>query len=612
MKYLGTAIFAGGVAGSSILLGLGSAASLATMTALFCVGSAAGSLRLDLRTLMGMAPAMFFVVAAPRVLGEYSHALEIVLLVSIMFGVGFLPALGVRFSIVPLGLGMASLFGYGLQLTGAVTVWQAIAAAPVGIAAAAIYRVVTGWRDPGRPMRYLLADALVSSDPESLPRVAQLALADTPTRWITAVLAGTLRYRTALTALEDRPPTALSSASDIQPFLRSAKAEAARLADLIRGRDDVGVRAAVSVAQIENVGFTDDRYLITAVRTGLEAVHTAAVERDQSTTEIPASMRRTAMLTRARAALTWQSIRFRHAVRLAVGMGTALLVAELRPGDPFTVVFLTATFMIMQPSFQDTVRKAGERITGSLVGAAALTVAVWTLPTSALPALGFAALLVGFAFMQTQPAVMNASMVLLTVGIGIAASDQPLSEALIKYIVVMAIAVAIGLFFGFASVPVLPKPTVPQRYEAAVRATQRLLHTASTVLSRPGSDRTKLSVQFQAAALSRQDLAESGPDVVAGTPRQQAAAARAAAQLSAISTSLIGLLVRQQVSTSAAAEVERLADSLSSGTVDSTEPDIAGCDVDVDERALLDPMASAAADLHLLRTDLYEPGIPVK
>ncbi|WP_321167118.1 hypothetical protein [Amycolatopsis japonica] len=174
----------GGVSGLGFLLGLGNAAVLAALTALFClIAAVGGPLWADLRLLAWFAPALILAVGVPRLLGAVSQWAAIGLLVAIVVVAGLVPVLGPRFVTVGLGLGMASLFGYGFQLTGTASAGQILGAPAIAVGVVILLRVLMGAKDPAKPTRDALADALSTGTSETQVRAARLWLADRPRRW---------------------------------------------------------------------------------------------------------------------------------------------------------------------------------------------------------------------------------------------------------------------------------------------------------------------------------------------------------------------------------------------------------------------------------------------
>ncbi|MEV7548832.1 FUSC family protein [Amycolatopsis sp. NPDC089917] len=531
----------GGVSGLGFLLGLGNAAVLAALTALFCLMAAVGGpLWADLRLLAWFAPSLVLAVGVPRLLGAVSQWAAIGLLVVIVVVAGLLPALGARFVTVGLGLGMASLFGYGFQLTGTATAGQILGAPALAVGVVLLLRVLMGAKDPAKPTRDALADALASSTSETQERAAKLWLADRPRRWTGRVLGGVFRYRAATGLLEIRRKRL--DHDEIGETLDAAGEEAIRLAEAVRSAtapDDVE-----SVRRKEPAGLPGaTARLVTALWDALETIRTAATERDESRVDVPKGLRKELRRIELSGALSWQSPQFRHALRCGLGLALALVVASFRPGDPLTVSFLLGTFAIMQPEWRDSLSKAWQRIGGSLGGAVVLTLVLWLLPQGFLLPIGLIALLGGFSFMRTRPAVFNGCMVLMSVGMNATTRHLDPRYVLVEYLLLMVLAGAIALLFGFAAIPGVPKPGPAERFERAVGATQVLLGSVGRKLRGEDVDPRTLGREFRTAAVAHHGLLAAEPGTKEPAPGQRDALENAAEALRGLSVTASSLLL---------------------------------------------------------------------
>ncbi|AXB43922.1 FUSC family protein [Amycolatopsis albispora] len=515
-------VVAGGVAGLGALAGLGPATVLAALTALFCLMAAfGGPLRADLRLLAGFAPALVFGAGVPRLLGEVSDWAAIALLTAVVFVAGLLPALGRRYVTVGLGLGMASVFGYGFQLTGAASAAQVLGAPALAVGVVVVLRLLAGLRDPGKPVREALAELLAGGG--SAEQATRLWLGDQPRRWTARVLAQTLRYRAARRVLEERGVVTEEAAT-----------EADKLASLVRSRStsDSGV-AAPSLT-----GPADEWH--SRMREALSEIHRAATHRGESTVEIPRGLARRVLADELRGALSWKSAQLRHAVRCALGLFVALAVARLRPGDPLTLSFLMATFAVMQPEWRDSLRKAWQRVAGSAGGAVVLALVLWWLPPSALLPVGLVAMLAGVPVMASRPVLFNGCVVLMSVGVNAANRHLDPAPVLVEYLLLILLAVMIGLLFGFAAVPGVRKPGAPERLATAVADTRALLSRLADTL-RGDADPRELASLFRQAARSQQDLLAAEPGSAEPTGPQQESLEQTAEALRGLQTTAVAI-----------------------------------------------------------------------
>ncbi|MFG1646992.1 FUSC family protein [Amycolatopsis sp. NPDC049252] len=536
----------GATAGIGVAAGLGNTVVLAGLTALFCfIAATGGPLRSDLVLLAGYAPVVVAGVAGPRLLGAVSDVAAIALLTVVVFTAALLPALGPRFVTVGLGLGMASVFGYGFQLTGTASAGQIIGAPALAAGVAIVLRLLLGIGDPGKPTREALADALAGGGRDTAERAVRLWLADRPRKWQTRVLGAGARARATASVLDDRRRTLTEDqATALGTILDAADAELVQLAEAVRAKDapDEVVAATRPDLLVDLPGET--RRLVDELWSGVDAVREAVLTRDESVVDIPRRAVRTALRHEAEGALSWRSAQLRHAVRCALGMLLALVVARFRPGDPLTVSFLMTTFAVLQPEWRDTLSKAWQRVGGALGGAVVLALVLWLLPHDALLPIALVALLAGFPLMRSKPTVFNGCMVLLSVGMNAATKHLDARTLLVEYVLLMVLAVAIALLFGFAAVPGVRKPSLAERFTEAVDATRALLTAVAATLRDDPAGRRELGVRFRAAARAQQDLRAPEPGSKPPEAGQQAALDSAAEGLRGLAASAGALLLR--------------------------------------------------------------------
>ncbi|MBB4682852.1 FUSC family protein [Amycolatopsis jiangsuensis] len=588
-------VVVGGTAGLGAALGLGGTAVLAGLTAMFCfLPASGGPLRSDLRLLAAFAPAVVVGGAGPRLLGEASPVAAIALLVVAVFVAALLPALGPRFVTVGLGLGMASVFGYGFQLSGSATPAQIIGAPAVAVGVVIVLRLLMGIADPGKPTRAALADAMAGPARESAEQAVRLWLADRPRAWQARVLAATARTHGTVAVLRDRLRAfEPEQAEAVTRVLDVVDERLAALAETVRVKQVPAEPPQIDRVDPDVLLPGDTAALLDEVWAALTDLRDAATGRDESTVEFPRHVVREVLRQEAGGALSWRSAQLRHAVRCALGILVAVVVAAFRPGDPLTVSFLMTTFAIMQPEWRDTLTKAWQRGAGAAAGAVVLALALWLLPQSALLPLGIVALLVGFPFLQTKPMVFNACIVLMAVGVNASTRHLDAVSTLLEYLLLVLLAVVIGLLFGFAAVPGAPKPSVAQRVSTAVEATGELLGTVGSRL-RGGAGRREVGMRFRAAARTVQDLLN--PEAGSREPgvEQRSALDELGEGLRGLTASAGALVQRGAESPAMAEFADRAARALSGGG-DLPEPPPSA---DEEERLLADLVL---ADLRRVR-----------
>ncbi|WP_371827529.1 FUSC family protein [Amycolatopsis sp. WQ 127309] len=537
-------VVVGATAGIGVAVGLGNTVVLAGLTALFCfIAATGGPLRSDLVLLACYAPLVVAGVAGPRLLGAVSDVAAIALLTVVVFVAALLPALGSRFVTVGLGLGMASVFGYGFQLTGTASAGQIIGAPALAVGVAIVLRLLLGVGDPGKPTREALADALAGGGQDTAERAVRLWLADRPRKWQTRLLGAGVRARATAAILDDRRRAlGEDQAGALRTILDAADAELAVLADAVRAKDAPDHLPAAERPD-PGAGLPGEtRRLVDELWSGVDAVRDAVLTRDESVVDIPRAAVRAALRHEAEGALSWRSAQLRHAVRCAIGMLLALVVARFRPGDPLTVSFLMTTFAVLQPEWRDTLSKAWQRVGGALGGAVVLALVLWLLPPGVLLPLALVALLAGFPLMRSRPTVFNGCMVLMSVGVNSATKHLDARTLLVEYVLLMVLAVVIALLFGFAAVPGVRKPSLAERFAEAVDTTRALLTEVAGALD--GAPRGRLAPRFRAAARAQQDLRAPEPGSKPPEPGQQAALDAAAEGLRGLAASAGALLLR--------------------------------------------------------------------
>jgi uncharacterized membrane protein YccC len=348
---------------------------------------------------------------------------------------------------------------------------------------------------------------------------------------------------------------------------------------------------------------------------GLELIRAATADRDTSPAQLPPDLGRGWLTNELRGAFNWRSEQLRHAIRCALGMLVALVVASFRPTDPFVVAFLMATFAIMQPQWRDTLTKAWQRVAGALAGATALALMIWLLevPQAVLLPIGIAALLVGFYFMQSQPIVGNGCLVFMSVAVNSTTRHVDLRSAVLEYLGLMLLAAAIGLLFGFAAVPGVREPSLDQRFEEAVEAVRELLREVASALHYRKVDKRAISRRLRAASNTQQNLLAPSTGKEAPGERERTAIEQGADGLRSLTTTATALPRRPQTGGPLAGAIGEVARQLgpsaepAPGLVRSLLP--AGADGE--QRLLVDAMVADILAVHQASATLRRPAQPV-
>ncbi|WP_028938073.1 hypothetical protein [Pseudonocardia spinosispora] len=585
-------------AGLGALLGLGAGAVLAALITMFCMIAAfGGTLAADLRLLAWFGPLLVVVVGVIRVLHPVSSWLAIALVTVVVFAVGLVPVIGTRFITVGMALGMATVFAYGIQI--ATTVWQSFAAPALAVIVVLVFRWISGRQDPEAPLRAAFAGALSSDAPAAREHAYAQWWADGPRAWTTRALVGLARFRNAARVLQSRRRLVTGPAGEqIEQVLTAAEAEASRLAGLVTVREQSDPNDRVRRSGLTEVLPGATRELMTSLWQGLETVQAATADRDRSRGERPDYLRKDSVRDAIRGALNWNSVQLRHAVRCALGMLIALVVAQFFTTNPLVPSFLMAVFAIMQPQLQDSMRLATQRVYGAVGGAAALAlIIVLGLPEPALMPVGVMAMVVGMLFFQrTQPIVFNGCTVLMSVGLNVNLRHIELRQMLLEYLLMMAIAVLIALGFGFVAVPGVPVAGLASRFDDAVRDTQALLRELTAGLVNHNVEPHRLRPLFRAVTGAQQNLRAVDAVTPEPSPEQVEAAEAAADAVQGLSTSASALLSRSRSSVVLVPAVGELARQLDARVrpdptlIDLRLPAV----IDEEQRLLLDTMTASA------------------
>ena len=183
------------------LVGAGPAAVVGAFVALFgLITFLGGPLWPDLRRLAVLAPVLFGAAVGPRLLADVSRPAAFALIVVIVTAGALLPLRGSRYSTTALGLGMVTLFAYGIPLLSPASSWQFVLAAAAGVVVALVLRLAFGVADPSKPTRAAVAD-LLDGDGDVSGAVS-LWHADGRRRWLGTVLQEAGRFRLARRSAE--------------------------------------------------------------------------------------------------------------------------------------------------------------------------------------------------------------------------------------------------------------------------------------------------------------------------------------------------------------------------------------------------------------------------
>lgn len=481
----------------STALGAGPAAMVGGMVALFSlVAFVGGPLRADLRLAAALAPLLFIGAVVPRVLLPVSPAASVAVAVLVVFVASLLPLWGSRLTTAGTGLGMSTLFAYGFVPQGDDPApVQLVVAVATALVLALALRVLLGLSDPSKPTREAAADLLDGDHPDPVTAF-DLWLVDGRQLWLARVLGAATQYRLALRTLAREAP---DNADD------ALRDRAHTLAEQVRAKNP------------EQPG-DDDAALghHTAATVALDAVEQATADRDRTPVAVNSGHRNLLRELLGGPSSRLRSVQLRHALRTALAVLLMLLVVlALNPNDPLRATGLMTVFGILQASWRDTVAKAAPRIVALVVGSAGVALTLLLVPPQYLILVALAALCAGMWNLLARPAVGNAFMVLMSVGLNASTRHLDPVALLQEYVVLVLLSVGIGLGVGFVVVPAVRPVPLAQRIHRAVAATDAYLarQGSAGVAGAEASARAAVSASAEGSAIP---AASAGAGVSAG------------------------------------------------------------------------------------------------
>lgn len=516
-------------------VGLGAASTLAGYVALFSfTGAFGGTLRSDLRLLGALGPLMIVATVVPRLLAESVPAVAIALITLVVFSAGLLPLAGPRFSTVGFGVGMASLMAYGTELSGSASTLQIVGASVLGVLLVLLLRVLAGLRDPSGLTRKQIAAVLDDDqgDPGmNVSKAFNTWLKDRPVRWLGDVLAAATSYRMDIALVErHRVEMRAEVAASFDEVLRPRNDRAHRIAAQVRSphidqATPVGIGASRANAPIPEVTSVNSSVVFMGMKVrdelqtlrvrldeALDSAEMAASVRSSEVIKLPREVRYRWAWASVAGVLSWRSEYFRYALRSALGTLLALVLARLLlpPHDPMASTLPVTTFGTLQVSWTATWNNAWQRILGVVAGSLLIIVLLFTVPPTLLPPIGLLGLLLGLFFIGTIPPLGYAGFVLSTVGL--AGSAHP-ETILVKYLLLTALALSIGIVFGFADIPGASRISSSERIAAVTRDSEAFLKSLALWVNDKAADTlTRLLRAYRRATQSRQNLTTPTPD----------------------------------------------------------------------------------------------------
>jgi len=465
----------------AVILGFGAAAILAALTAMFVLIAAfGGPLRSDLRMMAWFGPVFILAVGGAHVLASVSPWGTIPVIVVIVFIAGLLPAFSPRYTTVGLALVLGTLIGFGIRLSGNLPIISIFGGIAVGFIVIALVRFVLGLGDPSLVTRKTIAGVLTDADMGAIDHAWKTLRAAHPEQWMGEALSGAETYRVACLILVSwLEQLSQSDALRVRSILDEADNDAREMVSLIKAKKAPTGTSTAQRAGEEIAGELpgDLQVIVPSLRRSLDRIYTAALRRDSTPLTI-AKVPGTSFWDTSRALFSWDSSILRHALRSATAVLVALIIASLNWDNPLNTTFLTATFVIIQPTQLGTAVNALQRIAAAIFGVCIATGLALIVPPAILLPLAMFALFVALPFMSKNRVIYYAMLAVMKLLLGISTKSLSASTGLLAYLLYIVIAAVIALFF----ITVVPhaEPNAVKRIQKALAAVRALLLSIST------------------------------------------------------------------------------------------------------------------------------------
>ena len=501
-------------AGASHFIGFGDVMIYMGLVALYiAMGAFGGTLRADLSVAAVYGASLLLFVALPTLVAVRSPIAGAVLVVLAVGICGIIPALGRRYGSVRLGIGLVTVYAFGYETTRNPNHAHLILGSFMALAIILVIRLMAAIPDKDGPLRASIAEVLISPSRDAVESAAEEWLRGPSYAWAAQVLTGSVQYRAALWAIEQRQDA--STDQDVR-LLRSHVNEvatvASTLADAVRARRPDTTALVSSLEQLDRLEdacptlHPRDQADARLALDGLRLVARSTHPRDNSVVKGARSIRRAATVSSLKAALSLDSEYLRHAVRSMVVVALALVIVAITDQPAFALPLLMGAYGVLQPTRAASVTEARRRTAGVIVGAAVATLVVATATPFVAGIISIGALVVAFAFISSSIAIfMGALVVTLTVAIAPAVHVNPIDYA-IGYALAVMVGAALAATAGFFTVP---HPTPQRRRRAlsrAMRATASALESAGNA---PGADQQARTLN---AFRAQQNTAFESPD----------------------------------------------------------------------------------------------------
>ncbi|QJY46060.1 hypothetical protein [Pseudonocardia broussonetiae] len=519
-------------------MGLGDVVIYMSLVALYiAMGAFGGTLRADLSVALLYAAALTILVVPPVAVSAWSAPAGSALLVLAVGVCGIIPALGDRYGSVRLGIGLITVYASGYYLTRAVNVWHIVIGSFVAFAIILVVRLLAAVPGPDAPLRASIARVLADPSRSSAEAAARMWLRGPARVWTGRILAGSVRYRAATWAFQERLARVHDDrARPVAEVLARTEVVAQRLAGIVRAPRPRPDAVHEALQMVDGLDVEDptvhpsDRAVMHQAVSGLRDVVEASTTRDGTIVAGARAIRRAAARNAIRAALSLDSAYFRNALRAMLAVAVALVLVHVVDRPAFALPLLLGAYGVLQPTFQGSVRQARSRAAGVITGAVIAMVVVAFATPLAAGILAALALVIAFAYIASSIAVFMGSLVVaLTVAVAPLVHEAPITYA-VGYALAVVVGAVIATTVGFLSIPL----DDPRRRR---RVLSRAMHATGAALDGIGhSSPAQLQARILAALREQQNTV-----VAASGASGRNAEARAAEALAGLN--LLGLAI---------------------------------------------------------------------
>lgn len=270
----------------AVILGFGTAAILAALSAMFVlIAAVGGPLRSDLRMMAWFGPCFILAVGGVRLLITVSPWAAMPVIVVIVFTAGLLPAFSSRYTTVGAALVLGVLKGFGLRLPSnlpAVSIFGGIAC---GVIIALLVRLGLGIGDPDLITRKVIARVLTDANVRAIDNAWTTLHADRPRKWMEDALSGSEAYRVACLILTSWLEHLSQGVSfHLHSIIDEADKEARELVGLIESKQASILTTPTQYAEREAADglSTELQEIVAGLWHSLDKVRSAALSRDMA------------------------------------------------------------------------------------------------------------------------------------------------------------------------------------------------------------------------------------------------------------------------------------------------------------------------------------------